>query len=716
MDATNGKELIIAVKTSETTLSVLESSKDGQAGVKVVLFSGGRGSRVLSQQLINHAQVKLTLAVNGYDDGASTGEVRRFLGDCLGPSDFRKNASRMARELRTCQPELIDLLDVRLPIDCSLEEGLATLQLLSGQTSNPTTDWQIELLKKFTRLDRKTQGMLGDRLRRFEKELTGGKRAFSFFDCALGNIAFAGCFLEMNRNFNDAIEDYCSLLGLPEGLIENVTDGENACLVALNRENNLLATEAEIVSSNRRNYIKDIYLFDRTLTPEEEQRASSATNEEVRRLIGQRTRVPSVNPRLLERIAEADLIIYSPGTQHSSLFPSYLTPGLGEAIANNLTAVKLLITNLQEDAEIPDSSAVDIIERAVYYLKDRNTKPIPTPCLITHYLLNDHHQTSEEKPYVPLGRLESLEDPRLVSIGNYEEGTTGTHDAAKIVLPFITAILSRGEGQNIAVWLLESDSLNKITQTLLEAVRGGIRDLPFPITVFYSSDESLDATFTDLLPFAVHNVKTDGKSETQAFRQSILEHDFDYVLLFDSSGMYKGEEIVNIASLLTNPRFDAVWGSRRLSVKDILESYKLRYRDKFLLGSASFVGSHLLSLAYLFRYGRYMSDTLSAVRAVRTSYLLNEELEIDASNFNQKLLCSLLEDKAEVLETPVRFFPLSPNKVKRTTVLGGLRSLITVFSGSPKRRRSLNGQKESPKSGLAEHKYTTVSDRLIVKR
>jgi 2-phospho-L-lactate transferase/gluconeogenesis factor (CofD/UPF0052 family) len=35
-------------------------------------------------------------------------------------------------------------------------------------------------------------------------------------------------------------------------------------------------------------------------------------------------------------LAEADLIIYAPGTQHSSLFPSYLTPGISDAIAGNL--------------------------------------------------------------------------------------------------------------------------------------------------------------------------------------------------------------------------------------------------------------------------------------------------------------------------------------------------------------------------------------------
>ena len=97
---------------------------------------------------------------------------------------------------------------------------------------------------------------------------------------------------------------------------------------------------------------------------------------------------PPMNPRLAARLAAADLIVYAPGTQHSSLFPSYLTAGLSDAIAANARAVKLLITNIQADAEIAGSSAVDIIERAVFYLKDKGRRPTPTPALVTHYLLN----------------------------------------------------------------------------------------------------------------------------------------------------------------------------------------------------------------------------------------------------------------------------------------------------------------------------------------
>ena len=49
--------------------------------------------------------------------------------------------------------------------------------------------------------------------------------------------------------------------------------------------------------------------------------------------------------------------------------------------------------------------------------------------------------------------------------------------------------------------------------------------------------------------------------------------------------MYRGEDLVALASHLAVGRLDAVWGSRRLSVRDIQESYRLRYRKNVLLGA-----------------------------------------------------------------------------------------------------------------------------------
>jgi hypothetical protein len=43
------------------------------APLRVVLFSGGRGSSALATTLVRTPGVVLTVAINGYDDGASTG-------------------------------------------------------------------------------------------------------------------------------------------------------------------------------------------------------------------------------------------------------------------------------------------------------------------------------------------------------------------------------------------------------------------------------------------------------------------------------------------------------------------------------------------------------------------------------------------------------------------------------------------------------------------
>lgn len=668
--------------------------------LNVVVFSGGRGSEVLSRELLRHPRVALTLAINGYDDGASTGEVRRFLGDSLGPSDFRKNGSRLARELETCPPALVELLDLRFPAGFGRPEALAVLPL-PGRGSVPDGEFASGLAVLWDRMDARSRRLVADRLAAFEAELERTGRSFQFSDCSLGNLVFAGGFLVCDRNFNAAVADYCELLRLPPGMIENVTDGTNAYLVALDSDNRVLGSEADIVDGARRRRLKEIFLIDRPLSREECDALSAGPVAAAEEVLRSHARPLRPNPVLLRRLREADLIISAPGTQHSSLFPSYMTPEIGTTIAANLTAFKLLITNIQQDAEIGDSSAVDIIDRAVHYLREkgRNAR-IPTPCLITHYLINDPGQVDQDRPYVPLGRVESLEDPRLVRIGNYEDGMSGRHDAATVVSPFVSTLLSRGRRPGIAVLLLESDNPNLLTQSLLEMLRGGVQDLAAAITVFYSANEALEPTFVRELPFEARNVGAAG------FGEVLSDPRFEFVVLFESSGMYRGEDVVNLASLLTPGTLDAVWGSRRLSVSDIRESYRLRYRHKMAFGAVSYVGSHLLSLAYLVMYGHYVSDTLSGVRAIRTSYLRGSEIDLNSKRLNHEMLSAVLSRQAGVFETPVRFFPLSPRRVRRTTILDGLQSLFTIVG------RKLRGfGRRAPEAPAAARVDRTVASR-----
>jgi 2-phospho-L-lactate transferase/gluconeogenesis factor (CofD/UPF0052 family) len=655
----------------------VSSSPGARPTVNVVLFSGGRGSGALTPLLVCRPGVSLTVAINGYDDGASTGEVRRFLGDSLGPSDFRKNASRLASALRSCSPSLIALLDERLPADISAPAAVERLtQILRGSDSGDP---------------RRPDGELPDDARgclaAFLDEYRHAGRPFAFADCAVGNLVFAGAYLREHRDFNRAVDRYCGLMGLPAGLIENVTDGSNAYLVAVDEEGRLVRTEADIVDAATSNRIRSLFLIERPVSEEEARGLSAAPIDAAERALTARESAPALNRRLAQKIAAADVIIYAPGTQHSSLLPSYMTPGLAEAIADNLRAIKLLITNIHTDAEIGGSTAVDLIDRALHYLNLKGRKSLPPPCLITHYLMNEPGRPDTE-PYVPLGAVDAIEDPRLVRIGNYEEGVSGRHDAARIVGPFLDALLAPRRPYTLAVLLHDAGSPNKLTQTLLEIVRGGIDALPIELTVFYEGPHAVDASFAARLPFPVRAV-----ANAAAFADAVRAGTFDYVGLMESSGMYRGEDLVALASHLSVGRLDAVWGSRRLSVRDIHESYRMRYKSSVGLGAVSYVGSHVLSLAYLVLYGRYISDTLSAVRAVRAPDALDAGIDLTHKCANQYLLSRLLGRRAEILELPVQFVPLSPDRVKRTSALDGLQSLGTIvwqrLTGRARRRRAV---------------------------
>ena len=662
----------------------------------MVLFSGGRGSGALSSQLVANPQIALTIAINGYDDGASTGEVRRFLGDCLGPSDFRKNASRLARALGTAPAALIDLLDLRL--DDDLKDRATASKLTAAVAGEQPFDPRLGKAVGFaTSLSQAVRSAVAVRLQRFAQELAASRAPFDFADCSVGNLVFAGGFLLADRQFNPAVDDYVGLLGLPAGTIENVTDGVNAHLVAIDADGKLLGSEEDIVDANRRNRIDDIYLLNRRLTPLDTEEFGRLARPDLARALDQRTAGVRLNPRLATAIEEADLIIYAPGTQHSSLFPSYLTTGLSEALARNLTAVKLLITNIQVDAEITGSSAVDIIDRAVFYLKEKGAlASIATPCLITHYLVNDPQGTANETPYVPLGTLESLEDPRLVRVANYEEGMTGRHDASKILGPFVESFLARWNvTKKVAICLYDADTTTKVVQSILEMLRAGIRDLPLDLTILHDGPADLDPRFVGDLGCAVRRLEGNEVERDAALRRALEQQAFDYVMLFESSGMYNGEDAANLASHLTSGRLDAIWGSRRLSVRDIQASYRLRYRHRALLGAVSYAGSHVLSLLYLALYGRYVSDTLSAARAVRVGDALRVPVPLTDKLANQHLLSLLLRRKAEMFEVPVQFFAISPDQVRRTSAWDGLRAIGAVLEGRVQRMDGAPGGRAS---------------------
>ena len=60
---------------------------------------------------------------------------------------------------------------------------------------------------------------------------------------------------------------------------------------------------------------------------------------------------------------------------------------------------------------------------------------------------------------------------------------------SRVLAPFSKPLCSADGRKRVAVLLHDAGSTNKVVQTMLEMVRGGIGRLPLDVTVFYSGDD-----------------------------------------------------------------------------------------------------------------------------------------------------------------------------------------------------------------------------------
>jgi len=82
---------------------------------------------------------------------------------------------------------------------------------------------------------------------------------------------------------------------------------------------------------------------------------------------------------------------------------------------------------------------------------------------------------------------------------------------------------------------------------------------------------------------------------------------------------------------------------------------------------------------HTFLHTRWLNESRGpAVRALRAQYLAASDVRLDDKLLNQRLLSALLAQRAEILETPVRFYAISPAQVRRTSVADGLQALAKI--------------------------------------
>lgn len=408
--------------------------------LNVVILNGGRGAASLIPALLERQGLHVTSVVNAYDDGKSTGEIRSFFG-MLGPSDIRKVQQLMLPEDDPHHDSNLALFNHRYLLNSEREPVLEDLRCFASGYSNSLAGIALSSPSVLFRLRLFINHFL-DSLRLIE-QVQG--RQFSFADCSLMNCLYAGAFVAFNRNLEEATKAIDRLFRL-RGIVLP-TSNDNLFLVALRENGEMLYSEAEIVELRSNVRIDRVFLLDHHLDRTRFEQLSTADK---RVYLKQHHCSVAVSPGVSLALRQADIIIYSAGTQHSSLYPTYMACGLTTTIADNRNAYKVFVTNIGADYETPSYKASDYLRGAYRYLTLAGTHHRALGELVDSVLINQSHRKADET-YVIYDEhgYDALHVQRCV--GDYEsEVSPGRHDGNKLIDAILNSYekASVGEGEN----------------------------------------------------------------------------------------------------------------------------------------------------------------------------------------------------------------------------------------------------------------------------
>jgi 2-phospho-L-lactate transferase/gluconeogenesis factor (CofD/UPF0052 family) len=633
----------------------VKSSPLAQSGrIVVSVFCGGRGGSNLIREFLRRPDLELNALINAYDDGLSTGELRDLIPGMLGPSDFRKNLSNFLHWHSNYQYALTRLLEYRFP-ENEQEKEVASLKdwaaVGSGVQGSMMSDKLRAVVQELDQMSPRVRGYLTA----FFEYLDCQDHAFQFGDCSIGNLIFAGAYLKNKRNFNAAASELAREFHSRAKLL-NVTRGENRVLAALKEDGSILEREAKIVGPQNDAKIVGIFFLENHLTPEELKRILRLPDLENKRAALQFLHRPvAISPEVREALLHSDVIIYGPGTQFSSLLPSYKTDGMRDAIAASRARAKIFVTNIHRDHDIEAFNAVDIVSTALALLDD----PKNERQSITHVLYSNH--SNQPARLLPEGKVATAgfaQNLKWVE-GDFENPTkAGVHSGYLTVREIFNAyeealVPAKAEldiyvdlyKRSLAVSQLIEEFLELPWQTHFKKVRLRFNNVRLP---------SLN------LPehLVVESVTRDEMfSEVLELGEWASSRDSKYLATISGDGEYRLCDIFSGMEILTQHSFAAVYGSRNQSHNQFFNSLDAAYGESPLLYICSLMAGFLFSLFFVLRFGVIFSDPLTGFRIYNRSALANvlEKLARLDDRSATGITKVIMRNKCEIAEIPVSY-------------------------------------------------------------
>ncbi len=664
--------------------------KEPKDKLKVALFSGGRGTGSIASALLKHPNIDLTLLVNAYDDGLSTGLLRRFIPGMLGPSDIRKNVSQLLKLKSNPSAQALSfLLEYRLSSPLANEQAVVMLRnFIEWDKTESIADASIQAREELTLSQLRTASKYLQAFLDYYQTKSQNTPWFTFADMSLGNLFFAGCYLINSSDFNQAIKDFSRFAAVGERIL-NVTQGEGFILAGIKESGQFLADEASIVGPQDASRIEEIFLL-ATYLPTNIFK-DTATKVEKIRFLREKEMVPQINPLAQKALREADIIIYGPGTQYSSLLPSYLTLGMAEVISANTKAEKVFIANIARDYDILGEDATTLVKAFLWNISRKATILVLPQQLVSRFFFQKPEATAPTKTvYVPFNAQEFAYSLEKVSWIDWE-GEAGKHSGSRTVSELLLIVEARLRkrikhlSQKVSIIVPALNEERTIKQVLKDLQDLPLQDMNLEKEIIVVDGGSTDQTYA--LASQEGNVRTyqvTGKKRGRglALRLGLAKAKGDIAVFFPSDGEYQVNDVLRVVGPLVTQEFPAVFGSRAFRSNDLNGTLKRVYGKKGALFMISKYGGIALSILTLLIYQRFISDPLTSIKGFNMRIFRGMLFICNGVDFDMELIAKIARAENVILEVPVSYQARTVAEGKKITVWDGIACLLTLLQFS----------------------------------
>ncbi|MBF0445354.1 MAG: YvcK family protein, partial [Magnetococcales bacterium] len=582
------------------------------------------------------------------------------------------------------------ILEYRLPKNTDRMKALACL--------DPFTQWQEPvdpiLAAVFWDLSLRQTKTIQEYLTGFLKyeaaQFAEGK-LFDYGDCSVGNILFAGCYLVNGQDFNSTVVAF-EKFGDIHGKVLNITDGQNLVLTALTVDGNFLVDESSIVSGDDPQPIRELFLLPNYLTADQIKNLNKMDVLEKIAWLRKREVMPEANPEAIEALRSADLIIYGPGTQNSSLFPSYLTKGVPKAIIENDQAEIVFIANIIQDYDIPNETVQTLLHNLAFNMAhkgdNRDLSKLITRVFVQTPDLSNINRP-DRKGYLDFDSNAIQLDPSMILSLDWED-SAGHHLGGQLVDALLSIMLQivdvkihpyRHMVSIIVPVLNEAPTLAKVLRDLgqldfsqfevgkeIIMVDGG------------STDGSLDKARSEKYTRVYSLEGESGRGA--ALRLGIAKARGNVIAFFPADAEYKSEDLFLVVAPILENQYRAVFGSRLLKYTDASQldkSLQNVYGRSRINTMISKYGGMLVSYLTLLLFNRYISDLFSTVKAFDGPLLKSLQLSSSGVDFESEVIAKLSRKQAFILEVPVNYRPRTKAEGKKMTIREGIKVVLSLF-------------------------------------